>query len=375
VSDSVETQLAASTPRREEWLKAKGKMADIPKIVGQRLQAIAKLEAHPDPNLLSAFVERSLGKREQVEVLEHLSQCVSCREIVSLSATEPGMGGAVSAVRVSPSWLSWPVLRWGTVLACVVVVGAAVTLRHRQESRQVAGVMAEKPATRTTLPAPSSGVETAVASLQVPKSEGKAALVAKEGAHRQKAITPSPLFGNHAEMNPTPMEMAEARTASSFADVVPGRAKDALAESRVAPAPTATGGSLAMKKGMMAPDASEAFFPENLVPRWTLSADGTLQRSLDSGRSWQTIPVSSQTIFRALSANGLDIWVGGAAGALFHSADAGQHWTQVRPVVNGEALTDDIIGVEFRDALHGKLTSARQETWITADTGQTWQKQ
>jgi photosystem II stability/assembly factor-like uncharacterized protein len=130
-----------------------------------------------------------------------------------------------------------------------------------------------------------------------------------------------------------------------------------------------------MKKGMMAPDASEAFFPENLVPRWTLSADGTLQRSLDSGRSWQTIPVSSQTIFRALSANGLDIWVGGAAGALFHSADAGQHWTQVRPVVNGEALTDDIIGVEFRDALHGKLTSARQETWITADTGQTWQKQ
>jgi hypothetical protein len=43
--------------------------------------------------------------------------------------------------------------------------------------------------------------------------------------------------------------------------------------------------------------------------------------------------------------------------------------------VNGEALADDIIGVEFRDTLHGKLTSAREETWITADGGQTWQKQ
>jgi len=71
----------------------------------------------------------------------------------------------------------------------------------------------------------------------------------------------------------------------------------------------------------------------------------------------------------------LDIWVGGSAGALFHSSDAGEHWTQVRPIANGEALEDDIVGVEFTDTLHGKLTSSAEETWITADAGQTWQKQ
>ena len=92
----------------------------------------------------------------------------------------------------------------------------------------------------------------------------------------------------------------------------------------------------------------------------------------EAGRQFRsrTIP-----IFRALAANGLEIWVGGAAGALFHSSDAGQHWTQVRPAVNSEALADDIIGVEFADTLNGKVTTSVQEIWITADAGQTWQKQ
>jgi photosystem II stability/assembly factor-like uncharacterized protein len=177
-----------------------------------------------------------------------------------------------------------------------------------------------------------------VTSLPSPKSEATIASAAKQPVSAQKARVGSPLV-----------------------HVVPGRAKDASQSVQAAEA--------------LSTGRDGAFFPENTVPRWTLSSDGTLQRSLDSGRSWQTISVSSQTIFRALSAHGQDIWVGGAAGTLFHSSDAGQHWIQVRPTIDNEALADDIIGVEFRDALHGKLSSARQETWITADAGQTWQKQ
>jgi photosynthesis system II assembly factor YCF48-like protein len=352
-------------------IENKNSMEEIPKIVRQRLQAVARPGEHPGANLLGAFVERSLGTREQDQVLQHLSECISCREIVSLAANQPGIADAASVVRASPSWLSWPALRWGAALACVVVVGAAVTLRQRQESKP----FAERAETVASLPVANSGVEKKVASLQVPKSEAKIASGAELAASGRKTITPKQADGNHAASNTEPVEMTEARTASPLVDVVPGRAKNALAESQSS-ATEATGGPLAMKKGMMGPATGEAFVPENLVPRWTLSADGTLQRSLDSGSSWQTIQVASQkAIFRALSANGFDIWVGGAAGALYHSSDAGQQWTQVRPVVNGEALADDIIGVEFRDALHGKLTSAKEETWVTADAGQTWQKQ
>jgi hypothetical protein len=111
-----------------------------------------------------------------------------------------------------------------------------------------------------------------------------------------------------------------------------------------------------------------------LVPRWTLSSDGTLQRSLDGGKTWETILVPGKGVFRAVAAIGSDIWVGGSAAALYHSADAGATWVQVTPAVDGKALAADIIAVEFADAQHGKLTTADRETWITADGGQSWRK-
>ena len=87
---------------------------------------------------------RSLAQREQVRVLDHLSRCTNCREIVSLTATQPGIADAVSVAPARVGWLSWPVLRWGAAVACVVVVGAAVTLRQQHESRQIETTISEQ---------------------------------------------------------------------------------------------------------------------------------------------------------------------------------------------------------------------------------------
>jgi len=313
-------------------------MAEIPKIVSQRLQAMAELRDHPDPNLLTAFVERSLKSADRVRVLEHLSACSSCREVVSFSAMPE-----ISTVSLAPSasgWLSWPALRWGAAVACVVVVGAAVTLHQKREPQQMAAAVAEGRSAAARISEPNTADQIA--------SPDKAAAAGPENANRPVASA-------------SPVEMADARAGSPLAAVVPGRAKDALAEPQ----------SDQSEKLGTTNNAATA----SLAPRWTLSADGTLQRSLDTGATWQTIVVSSNTVFRALAANDLDIWVGGSAGALFHSSDAGEHWTQVRPVASGAVLEDDIVGVEFTDTLHGKLTSSTEETWITADAGQTWHKQ
>lgn len=314
-------------------------MAEIPKIVSQRLQAMAELRDHPDANLLTAFVERSLKSAERVRVLGHLAACSSCREVVSFSAM-PETSTVVSLAPSASSWLFWPALRWGAAVACVVVVGAAVTLHQKREPEQMAAAVTEGRS----------------AAARIPEAN-----TADQFARTHKAAASNPEDANHPVAPASPVEMADARPGSPLAAVVPGRAKDALAEPQN--------------------DQSDKFGTTNyaamtsLAPRWTLSADGTLQRSLDTGATWQTIVVSSKTVFRALAANDLDIWVGGSAGALFHSSDAGEHWTQVRPIANGEALEDDIVGVEFTDTLHGKLTSSAEETWITADAGQTWQKQ
>lgn len=111
------------------------------------------------------------------------------------------------------------------------------------------------------------------------------------------------------------------------------------------------------------------------VSRWTISSDGQLQHSTDSGKTWQAVVVAENATFRALSANGPDLWVGGASGLLYHSTDAGAHWTQMKPAAAEAALTADIAAIEFIDVRQGKITTSTGEVWITTDGGQTWRKQ
>jgi len=141
---------------------------------------------------------------------------------------------------------------------------------------------------------------------------------------------------------------------------------------------------------------------------WTISSAGTLQRSYDQGRTWLDVDVNTTAnytnlmsldvaakttgakekdkntkvlkaplaiVFRAVASNGPDVWAGGSNGSLYHSLDAGLQWSRVTPSSTGSALTGDIISLEFSDALHGKVTTSSSEVWITADDGQTWQKQ
>ncbi len=144
-----------------------------------------------------------------------------------------------------------------------------------------------------------------------------------------------------------------------------------------------------------------------LLPRWTISSAGSLQRSFDQGNTWHDVDVnansaslaSSEVVakesrarqkdadkkvlkkqvggltFRAVAATGPDVWAGGSGGALYHSLDAGSHWTRVAPSSAGAILTGDIIAVEFSDPQHGKITTSTPEVWTTGDDGQTWQKQ
>jgi hypothetical protein len=342
-------------------------MAGIPKIVEQQLHAMATVEDHPDPNLLGALVEKSLAQVEQLRVLEHLSRCASCREIVSLTAAQPDIAGAVSLASARAGWLSWPVLRWGAAVACVVMVGVVVTIRQEHESRQIEAKVSEQ---KTELEKQISATGNPRPNNNNNIEEEATAVAPGPTVTRQLARANKPA-GNHAAAA-SPVEMADAGVGSRLAEV-PGRAKAAESQDARSMTGIGTTGNSAQVGTSSAPVVP--LVSTNLPPRWTLSSDGTLQRSRDSGRSWQTIQVADNTVFRALAANGLEIWVGGAAGALFHSSDAGQHWTQVRPAVNGEALADDIIGVEFADTLNGKVTTSVQETWITADAGQTWQKQ
>jgi len=383
-------------------------MTDLPKIAMQRLhEKGAAAGIHPDPNLVSAFIENALSSDARVQILEHLAQCVDCREVVFLSTPDQA-ATAPAAVSAPSRWLTWPVLRWGAAVAAVVVVVAAVSL-HRQSGGKLApsGViqMTDAPIAKEKAPAaPLAEEKREVAARAEPapvapapkndslsdadikradqfKKQGSRVAASPPMAQKAGAVAGSFAGERKDELDKTqtvavmaaqPQAQLENAPAES-SQLVPGRAKDAAAGSA-----SGAGGGVGAGTG---PRAAAAFrsHPAMLSamasPRWTLTSDGTLQRSIDFGRSWQTVQMGSSASFRALAANGRDIWVGGSKGALYHSTDAGQNWVHVQPVAAGQVLTDDIIGVEFPDALHGKVTTAGKETWITEDGGQTWRKQ
>ena len=106
---------------------------------------------------------------------------------------------------------------------------------------------------------------------------------------------------------------------------------------------------------------------------WRVSAEGTLERSTDAGRTWQFVRVGASTpTFRTLAAVGHDLWAGGAGGALYHSPDNGRMWTRIVVTAGDATLESDIARVEFSDAQHGAVTTTEGETWTTADGGATW---
>jgi hypothetical protein len=174
---------------------------------------------------------------------------------------------------------------------------------------------------------------------------------------------------------------------------------------------TASGGAQAAPAGVPAPAPPQAvggllLTSSGPVPRWTISSTGSLQRSFDQGITWQVVDVNadpahlvdatsvqisektsrakskearlkrdtSAPTFRVVAASGTDVWAGGSGGALYHSPDAGNHWTRVTPTSSGAALAGDIVSLEFPDKQHGKVSTSTGEIWTTSDAGQTWQK-
>ncbi len=148
--------------------------------------------------------------------------------------------------------------------------------------------------------------------------------------------------------------------------------------------PTARGGASAGASAMvqgrnalyaakMAPSAAQALAP-NLT--WTIK-DGVLQRSLDSGQSWQSALHTDHPLL-CYAHREADVWAGGQAGLLFHSTDNGLTWLRVQPSSKAQGLTSDITRIDIRGQLPGPVTivvsTDGNDVWTSADGGKTWDK-
>jgi hypothetical protein len=407
-------------------------MQKIPQIVSERLKTGAAAGGHPDANLLAAFAEHSLSERERAGVLTHLAGCGDCREIVALAlpATE-SMENASLLIR--PNWLRWPAFRWGFAAAGValIVLGAVeFELRQPTHSEIVARQVAPTPVTAglqdqnsslssSAVPAvasrPASSPNDNLAKKDVGKSSQEE-LPRYAPGHRVARVQTSgaaPAIKEAPANSPSPSavsEMAEVKARNQI--VLPQSADSQIAQATNATRPAEsffgynTGPLSRAKPASIQPVQAEAAGAVSSAPRWSITAVGGLERSLDQGKTWQDIDVNSGSMagvvgapvkavakqslprgpaalnasgapvfFRAVTAAGSEVWAGGTNAALFHSVDGGDHWTRVLPSSSGAVLNGDVLSVEFSDPQHGTVTTSMPEIWITSDGGQSWRKQ
>jgi putative zinc finger protein len=129
-------------------------MPELSNLLRQRLAgtengpAQPKATAHPDADMLTAYVEKSLSAPERQAVIAHLSVCGPCREVVMLSQSE--LPEAATQTVLGPAPVSpWRrLLRPAFGLAASVVamaVIAVLVLRLPQKSTPQSASLSNKP--------------------------------------------------------------------------------------------------------------------------------------------------------------------------------------------------------------------------------------
>jgi Photosynthesis system II assembly factor YCF48/Putative zinc-finger len=410
-------------------------MQQLPKLVQARLNKLQPT-SHPDADQLTAFAEHALRGDERKQVLEHLAACAECREVLSVAQVQLPSGSPVKTP-ASRLWFPRPVLRWATAAALVVLAGSAAIVTRHWKSVAPAPATAKVEVKAPVLNAGRADLQLATpekeldqlaraqsTTVQLSKSDGEPSLRTDKTQGLKAKLPSRARKAEDAESGSSPGLVATMRDIPALpAAPAQSRDRDSLkassskafetrsenlevtADAIAVPAPTpptlaptgpaAATAEVSKAKKAVSPSLADkdssktgagnylgvasvpAAPPRVASPAatlsWAISADGALQRSLDSGKTWQTVVVAGSPVFRTVSAVGPDIWAGGSAGLLYHSADAGQRWVRVQPATAETTLKGDVVRLEFTDVQHGQLTTADHEIWTTSDSGQSWQ--
>jgi hypothetical protein len=379
-------------------------MEKMPGIVRSRLaRKTPEQSAHPDANLLAAFAERTLLERERAAVIAHLVECVDCRECVALACAtaEPEMplaAGHVAGAGFGEWFRQW---RWilSSATACCVVATAllrvgepparviTVGVSSRAAEPQIVSTLKNQPAVPVPLTlARKKNVEAPPSN----KTQTPALMTAKKEVALEAVLTqpPAPQPPAETALTVSRLEAPKADAISSFVDQERGAA---VAPDQT-PSPSAAkrfGGQAALAgrapgfgprlraseptKLALKPvaESSRVLWSINASPDKAGTARGVVERSMDSGQSWQAVPLSERVSFRSVASVGADVWVGGSEGALFHSSDSGGHWEQIQIADEGGKLSGEVIRIDVRDPSLVTVATSTREVWVSAD-GKQW---
>ena len=174
---------------------------------------------------------------------------------------------------------------------------------------------------------------------------------------------------------------------ASKASEVERRRLSAMAQALAPPSPPPTGSSgVGAARALRFDQVGELAKDKRLLTaQWSIAsvvgpyagdsspAIGRVERSVDGGKTWQELHVNDRVSFRAVAANGPEVWAGGSGGALYHSTDVGQHWTRVLVGLDQGVVTETVVSIDVGGSRNVRVATDAHETWVTADGGQHWE--
>jgi hypothetical protein len=363
--------------------------------------------SHPDENLLTAFAEQAVTPQERQMVLEHLSSCARCREILFLmQEAEPVPAVVVGKETEAGKVVPWrrPLL-WGYCAAIVVIALGSLSLIHRMDKDQHASTMAavnalqSKPPVVTPstpqsesetkqLPAPTPDKQEAPPRMVVPKSlqqiHEQATSTQKDEAASTVTEAGIPLSDKPSVQDvPNPQSVGGGSLNRSF--VTANSPEESQPGAPAATSPIDDGLILGRTaKGTLQPRA--VFRVEDGKLLRCESGSNCVVRPLPQMREASAV-VSQKNVALALDKNG----------SLFLSKNTGESWQPVPVQWAGQARDLHVAGEKEYFAMKSAgtlsgvsspstlprrrmtipvftLTNDKGETWYSLDWGRTWQR-
>ena len=287
---------------------------------------------HVEPDVLAAWSEGTLPSSEARQVEAHLADCATCQEMLAVFARTEPPPVVSSGFRSLVSGLSW---RWAVPLAAAATVAAIwVAIPEEERTAQL------NPKAAPTISEPA-----------VPPAEAVSVDAAAPAQAKQRAARSDTQAGSLADQA---APEARAEKADQFASEKAREPKERDQDLKVEAAPTAR--SAAAAQGAAAPAApqpaqeqnrsraesevaglvrqaapAEVISPDPQV-RWRIVPTGRLERSTNSGKTWEAVTLPQPvnvTAVRAVSAT--TAIVTAADGRQFRTDDQGKTWKPVQP--------------------------------------------
>lgn len=400
-------------------------MFGVPKIVLERLRVkpTASRPAasgqrqieHPDANLLTAYVEKTLTAGERTRVLDHLAECAECREVVALTLPAEVAVAEPARLPVAPRWNLAQAFRWG---ALAMALGAVIFILVLHTRSMKIKEMASKTALATAVASASKASPQRLAQPPAPAIPNAATTAA--GAKSRESQRAMAMLRKHASPPRSRGIAAQSAGVESKAQApMPAAARPPVVAGTIPAKTESVGVSTGLNTNLVgvasapAPPQPQALIhsPErsgltnsaraaeqmrakalqatltrmgfrnesqNVAVQpgalWTISSEGKLQRSGDGGKNWEAVRVDDQVTFRAIQTIGREIWAGGTGLALYHSRDGGLNWTRVNLSPAGAPTTEAIVSIDSSpsDIQHISVRTETGRQWTSEDGGQHW---